>query len=141
MKTKNNKIKIKRRKNYKKNHFFPMIGSQREKLKKQTKDACYCRVQAMQAGLSQPGSTWYVLKLSSMSTIMREWAALHAVHHLRFKDVLLSAQTSTSRRTSKLMIPQVTAACACCLCLLHVLAACACCLFLLHVLAACACCM
>ncbi|KAL0052040.1 hypothetical protein WJX82_006920 [Trebouxia sp. C0006] len=70
-------------------------------------DAGKKRVQAMQAGLSQPGSTWYVLKLSSMSTIMREWSALHAVQDLRFKDVLLSAKTSTSRRTSKLMVPQI----------------------------------
>ena len=67
----------------------------------------------MQAGLSQPGSTWYVLKLSSMSTIMREWSALHAVQDLRFKDVLLSATTSTSRRTSKLMVPQVECSCVC----------------------------
>ena len=61
----------------------------------------------MQAGLSQPGSTWYMLKLSSMTTIIREWTALHAVQDLKFKDVLLSAKTSTSRRTSKLLIPQV----------------------------------
>ena len=73
-----------------------------------------CRVRAMQAGLSQPGSTWYVLKLSSMSTIMREWSALHAVQDLRFKDVLLSAKKSTSRRTSKLMVPQVECSSACC---------------------------
>lgn len=64
----------------------------------------------MQAGLSQAGSTWYVLKLSSMSTIIREWSALHAVQDLKFKDVLLSAKASTtSRRTSKLLIPQVAA--------------------------------
>lgn len=61
----------------------------------------------MQAGLSQPGSTWYMLKLSSMSTIMREWSALHAVQDLKFKDVLLSATRSTARRASKLLIPEV----------------------------------
>ena len=67
-----------------------------------------CRVQLMTAGLSQPGSTWYMLKLSSMSTIMREWSALHAVQDLKFQDVLLTANRSTTqRRTSKLLVPQV----------------------------------
>ena len=61
----------------------------------------------MQAGLSQPGSTWYMLKLSNMSTIMREWTALHAVQDLKFKDELLSASRSSARRASKLLIPEV----------------------------------
>lgn len=62
----------------------------------------------MQAGLSQPNSTWYALKLSSMSTILREWNALHSVHDLKFKQVLLSANASAAaRRTNALQIPQV----------------------------------
>ena len=66
------------------------------------------RVQAMQAGLLQADSTWYMLKLSSMSTILREWNALHSVHNLKFKQVLLSAGASTAaRRINPLQIPQV----------------------------------
>ena len=62
----------------------------------------------MQAGLLQPDSTWYMLKLSSMSTIQREWNALHSVHNLKFQQVLLSADVSTAaRRTNPLQIPQV----------------------------------
>ena len=61
----------------------------------------------MQAGLSQPGSTWYMLRLSNMSTVTREWVALHSVRDLKFQDILLSAKTSATRRTSKLLIPQV----------------------------------
>ena len=62
----------------------------------------------MQAGLLQPDSTWYLLKLSSMSTILREWNALHSVHDLKFKHVLLSGDVSAaSRRSNPLQIPQV----------------------------------
>ena len=74
-----------------------------------TTSCMFCRVQLMQADLSQPGSTWYMLKLSNMSTIMREWTALHAVQDLKFKDVLLSASRSSARRASKLLIPEVSA--------------------------------
>lgn len=70
---------------------------------------CVRRVQAMQAGLSQAGSTWYMLRLSNMSTVTREWVALHSVRDLKFQDILLSAKTSATRRTSKLLIPQVIA--------------------------------
>ena len=64
----------------------------------------------MQAGLLQPDSTWYLLKLSSMSTILREWNALHSVSDLKFKQVLLSGSVSAaSRRVNPLQIPQVRA--------------------------------
>lgn len=67
-----------------------------------------CRVKAMQAGLLQPDSTWYLLKLSSMSTILREWNALHAIRDLKFKQVLLSGDVSAAvRRVNPLQIPQV----------------------------------
>lgn len=42
-----------------------------------------------------------------MSTITREWVALHSVRDLKFQDILLSAKTSTTQRISKLLIPQV----------------------------------
>ena len=62
----------------------------------------------MQAGLLQPDSTWYLLKLSSMSTILREWNALHSVSDLKFKQVLLSGSVcAASRRINPLQIPQV----------------------------------
>lgn len=62
----------------------------------------------MQAGLLQPDSTWYLLKLSSMSTILREWNALHAIRDLKFKQVLLSGDVSAAvRRVNPLQIPQV----------------------------------
>ena len=63
----------------------------------------------MLAGLLQPDSTWYMLKLSSMSTILREWNALHSVQHLKFKQVLLSGDVSTASQRKPLQIPQVCA--------------------------------
>lgn len=80
---------------------------------------CVCRVKAMQAGLLQPDSTWYLLKLSSMSTILREWNALHSVSDLKFKQVLLSGSLSAaSRRINPLQIPQVRAVSDTTLCLI-----------------------
>ena len=61
----------------------------------------------MQQGLKLPSSTWYMLRLSNMSTITREWVALHSVQDLKFQDILLSGKTSAARRTSKLLIPPV----------------------------------
>lgn len=46
----------------------------------------------MRAAISKVSSRWFVLKLSGMSTIMREWAALHCIGHLPLRDVLLSAK-------------------------------------------------
>lgn len=37
-------------------------------------------------------SCWYLLKVNSMSTITREWRALHLASSLPFADILLSAQ-------------------------------------------------
>lgn len=70
----------------------------------------------MLAGLLQPDSAWYMLKLSSMSTILREWNALHCVHDLKFKQVLLSGSASVASQRNPLQIPQVhsvTPVCAC----------------------------
>lgn len=54
------------------------------------------RARLMRTSLAKPSSRWFVLKLSSMSTIMREWAALHCLAHMPLRDVLLSAQPSQS---------------------------------------------
>ena len=51
-----------------------------------------CRARAMRASIAKLGSHWYVLKLSSMSTIMREWAAIHCLAHMPLREVLLSGQ-------------------------------------------------
>lgn len=52
----------------------------------------------MRGALAKAGSQWYVLKLSSMSTIMREWAAIHCLAHMPLRDVLLSAKVRTRER-------------------------------------------
>lgn len=53
---------------------------------------CACSARNMRAAISKVNSRWFVLKLSGMSTIMREWAALHCIGHLPLRDVLLSAK-------------------------------------------------
>jgi senataxin len=45
----------------------------------------------MRASLSA-GSAWWALRLANMSTVMREWAAVHCVTHMPFRDVLLAAK-------------------------------------------------
>ncbi|KAL3140547.1 hypothetical protein ABBQ32_005126 [Trebouxia sp. C0010 RCD-2024] len=80
--------------------FYLQLGSQKG-TDMETK-----RVRAMLAGLLQPDSTWYMLKLSSMSTILREWNALHSVEHLKFKQVLLSGDVSAASQRKPLQIPQ-----------------------------------
>ncbi|KAL4448164.1 hypothetical protein ABPG75_005383 [Micractinium tetrahymenae] len=54
------------------------------------------RARTMRAAISKVSSRWFVLKLSGMSTIMREWAALHCIGHLPLREVLLSAKPSQS---------------------------------------------
>lgn len=51
-----------------------------------------CRAKSMRHSLAKPASQWYVLKLSSMSTIMREWAAIHCIAHMPLREVLLTAK-------------------------------------------------
>ena len=52
----------------------------------------------MRASIAKLGSHWYVLKLSSMSTIMREWAAIHCLAHMPLREVLLSGQVRRCRQ-------------------------------------------
>ncbi|KAI7846383.1 hypothetical protein COHA_000094 [Chlorella ohadii] len=54
------------------------------------------RAKSMRHSLAKPASQWYVLKLSSMSTIMREWAAIHCIAHMPLREVLLTAKPSQS---------------------------------------------
>lgn len=53
---------------------------------------CPGRAKSMRHSLAKPESQWYVLKLSSMSTIMREWAAIHCIAHMPLREVLLTAK-------------------------------------------------
>jgi hypothetical protein len=44
----------------------------------------------MSLGLRKPQSCWWLLRLSNVSTIMREWIALRHAHLVPFVDTLLS---------------------------------------------------
>jgi hypothetical protein len=43
-------------------------------------------------GLQTKESTWYLLKLSAMSTIVREWVALQHAHVCPFADIMVGCQ-------------------------------------------------
>ncbi|KAK9812831.1 hypothetical protein WJX72_004417 [[Myrmecia] bisecta] len=65
------------------------------------------RIKAMRHGLGLANSCWYVMKLCSMSTISREWLALHSAAALSFKDILLTAQPSVEPSLNQqLLVPQ-----------------------------------
>ena len=48
----------------------------------------------MRPALCTPASGWWLLKLANMSTILREWAAVHCVAHMSLREVLLTAKVS-----------------------------------------------
>ena len=51
---------------------------------------------------------WYLLRLANLSTIMREWAALHTVERLSFRSTLLAAApTQTPAPATALALPRV----------------------------------
>ncbi len=64
------------------------------------------RARAMRAGLNTANSCWFLLRLCNLSTLIREWTALHAFPSLAFKDVLLSANHAKDNKQA-LFIPQV----------------------------------
>jgi len=43
-------------------------------------------------GLSKPSSGFYITLLASLSTILREWIALHSLARVNFVDILLSGR-------------------------------------------------
>ena len=65
------------------------------------------RVQAIHALLKQPNREWWVQKLSNMSTITREWVALHSVRNISFPHVLLKGHSAVALGASKPAIPEV----------------------------------
>ena len=46
----------------------------------------------MRGAIAQPNSPWWALKLANLSTILREWAAVHCVAHMSLREVLLTAK-------------------------------------------------
>lgn len=60
------------------------------------------RVKAMLTALTKVDSQWWVLKLSSLSTIMREWAAVHSIAHTPLRDVLLTAKVGAPRAPGRI---------------------------------------
>ena len=63
----------------------------------------------MQAGLQTKESCWYLLRLCNLTTIQREWCALHAFPKLPFRGTLLSAAAPAKPQEHALVIPEVTA--------------------------------
>jgi hypothetical protein len=54
---------------------------------------------------------WYLLRLCNLSTIMREWAALHALERLAFRGTLLAAKPAQRAvPASALVLPKARAA-------------------------------
>ncbi|KAK9842012.1 hypothetical protein WJX81_004236 [Elliptochloris bilobata] len=49
------------------------------------------RVRAVREALRGGRREWYLLRLANLSTIMREWSALHALERLSFRGTLLAA--------------------------------------------------
>ena len=63
----------------------------------------------MKTALAVKKSGWYVLKLGRMSTIIREWTALHLADRLLFKDTLVTAKPAISQKAA-LQVPQANLA-------------------------------
>jgi len=53
---------------------------------------CSPRVRAVRHGLNSSNSCWWLLKLSNMSTITREWTAMQNAECSPFVDILLTGK-------------------------------------------------
>lgn len=49
----------------------------------------------MRVALSVPNSAWYMLALANMSTMLREWVALHLAYTLTCQQALLGLKVIT----------------------------------------------
>ena len=56
----------------------------------------------------QAGGQWFVQRLSNMSTIMREWGALHSWQGLPFTHTLLACAASAGDFARPSTIPAVS---------------------------------
>ncbi|KAF5835699.1 P-loop containing nucleoside triphosphate hydrolase protein [Dunaliella salina] len=63
------------------------------------------RVRAVRHGLGSPNSTWWLLKLSNMSTITREWCAMQNAECSPFVDILLSGKPRSAPSSKHMDIP------------------------------------
>ena len=59
----------------------------------QQQDDDHARFRAMRNALAAPKSAWYLMHLANMSTIAREWLALHAFPSLPFAHTILSGKS------------------------------------------------
>ena len=46
----------------------------------------------MRTVFAKPHSTWWMLRLSNLSTILREWTAVHSLGRIPMRDVILTAK-------------------------------------------------
>ncbi len=46
----------------------------------------------MRMALQQVHSGWWLLKLTGMSTILREWVAVHSMSNMPMREVILTAK-------------------------------------------------
>ena len=57
----------------------------------------------MRSTLAVPDSQWYLLRLANMSTLLREWIALHLTHTLACMDSILGQPVRPCHSCSWLM--------------------------------------
>ena len=65
----------------------------------------YARFRAVRNALSSPRGAWYLMHLANMSTIAREWLALHAFPALPFAHAILSGKPSNAPAHSSWELP------------------------------------
>ncbi len=68
---------------------------------------------AMVNGLSKPSMGFFVTYLASLSTILREWTALHSLARVNFLDILLSGRprSASKHKAAALKAPVVCISC------------------------------
>lgn len=55
-----------------------------------------CRARTMRTALTKTPCKWWLLRLSNLSTILREWAAVHSLGQMAMQNVLLTAKVRLS---------------------------------------------
>ena len=68
-------------------------------------DEDYARFRAVRNALASPRGAWYLMHLANMSTIAREWLALHAFPALPFAHAILSGKPSNAPAHSSWELP------------------------------------
>ena len=52
----------------------------------------------MTNGLNKPSSGFYMTQLASLSTVLREWNALHSLARVNFLNILLSGRPKSASK-------------------------------------------